>query len=189
MAMGTYGPHWKMLRRLYNSELFTNKRMNETASLRRTCVDNMINLVWEKAQKCVSVDVAEVVFLMAFNLQCQLVFSCDINELSHDGDKMEFFKLIQTMTGLTGAPNVSDFFPYLRRFDLQGIRRKMTKTLVSGLEIISAAVEQRIEDKKNVDWENRRKDFLDVLLDYEGRNGNDAHENLSRKDICALIMV
>ncbi|KAK6942668.1 Cytochrome P450 [Dillenia turbinata] len=187
-VIGPYGPHWKMLRRLYNFELFTNRRMIETASLRRKCVDNMINLVWEEAQKCGSVDVAEVVFLMTFNLQCQLIFSCDINELPHDGDKMEFFKLIQTMTQLTGVPNLSDFFPYLRRFDLQGIRRKMTKTILRGMEIITAAMEQRIEDKKNEDRENRRKDFLDVLLDYEGRNGNDVHENLSRKDICSVIL-
>ncbi|KAK6942670.1 Cytochrome P450 [Dillenia turbinata] len=188
MATATYGPHWKMLRRLYNSELFTNKRMNETASLRRKCVDNMINLVREEAQKSGSVDVAEVVFLMAFNLQCQLIFSCDINELPHSGDKMEFFKLTSTISELSGVPNLSDFFPYLRRLDLQGIRRKMTKTLVRALGIISAAVEQRIEDKKNVDWVNWRKDFLDVLLDYEGRNGNEVHKNLSHKDICAVIM-
>ncbi|KAK6942666.1 Cytochrome P450 [Dillenia turbinata] len=187
-VIGPYGPHWKLLRRLYNFELFTNRRMIETASLRRKCVDNMINMVWEEAQKCGSVKIAEVAFLMAFNLQCQLVFCCDINELPHDGDKMEFFKLIATMTKLTASPNLSDFFPYLQRFDLQGIRRKMTKTLVRGLEIISAAVEQRIEDKKNVDRETRVKDFLDVLLDYEGRNGNDGHENLSRKDTCAVIM-
>ncbi|KAK6942669.1 Cytochrome P450 [Dillenia turbinata] len=188
MVTGTYGPHWKMLRRLYNFELFTNKRMNETASLRRKCADNMINLVWEEAQKCGSVHVAEVVFLMAFNLQCQLIFSCDINELPHGGDKMEFFKLTSTITELSGVPNLSDFFPYLRRFDLQGIRRKLTKTIVRALGIISAAVEQRIEDNKYVDRENRRKDFLDVLLDYKGRNGNEVHENLSRKDICAVIM-
>ncbi|KAK6942673.1 Cytochrome P450 [Dillenia turbinata] len=189
MATGTYGPHWKMLRRLCNYELFTNKRMNETASLRRKCADNMINQVREEAQKCVSVDVAEVVFLMAFNLQCQLIFSCDINELPRGGDKMEFFKLISIIPELSGIPNISDFFPSLRRFDLQGIRRKTTKTLERILGIISAAVEQRLEDRKNVDWENRRKDFLDVLLDHEGRNGNDEQENLSRKDICAVIAV
>ncbi|KAK6942672.1 Cytochrome P450 [Dillenia turbinata] len=187
MATGTYGQHWKMLRKLYNFELFTNKRMNETASLRRKCVDNMINQVREEAQKCGSVDVAEVVFLMAFNLQCQSIFSCDINELPHDGDQMEFFKLTSSLAELSGIPNLSDFFPYLRRFDLQGIRRKMTKSIVRAFGIISAAVEQRIEYKKNGVWENGRKDFLDVLLDYEGRNGNEVHENLSRKDICAVI--
>ncbi|KAF2289792.1 hypothetical protein GH714_038645 [Hevea brasiliensis] len=38
-------PYWLMLRRLCSMELMTNKRINETASIRRECVDQMLRSI------------------------------------------------------------------------------------------------------------------------------------------------
>ena len=42
LAMGQFCPYWRMLRRLCSVELMTNKRVNETAHIRRKCIDQMI---------------------------------------------------------------------------------------------------------------------------------------------------
>lgn len=42
LAVGHYGPYWRMLRRLCSVEFMTNKRLNETASIRLKCISQML---------------------------------------------------------------------------------------------------------------------------------------------------
>ncbi len=42
LAVGQFSPYWRMLRRLCSMEMMSNKRINETASIRRKCIDQMI---------------------------------------------------------------------------------------------------------------------------------------------------
>lgn len=42
LAIGRYGSFWRMLRRLCSVELMTNKRLNETASIRLKCINQML---------------------------------------------------------------------------------------------------------------------------------------------------
>lgn len=41
-------------------------------------------------------------------------------------DALEFRKVIVELNNLAGTPNVSDFFPVLRCFDIQGVERQAT---------------------------------------------------------------
>ncbi|KAJ0088075.1 hypothetical protein Patl1_32341 [Pistacia atlantica] len=69
-----------------------------------------------------------------------------------------------------GQPNIADFFPFLRWLDPQGLRRNAERDLGKALEIASRFVKERVEEKKR--GNEKRKDFLDVLLEFEG-NGKD----------------
>ncbi|KAF2289778.1 hypothetical protein GH714_038592 [Hevea brasiliensis] len=45
LSLGRYGPNWRLLRRVVTMELMTNKRINDTAFIRRKCIDDMINIL------------------------------------------------------------------------------------------------------------------------------------------------
>ncbi|KAL3609131.1 hypothetical protein D5086_000151 [Populus alba] len=81
--------------------------------------------------------------------------------------------------------NLADFFPWLRRLDLQGQRKKPERDMGKAMEIASMFVNERVEDKKVTS--DSRKDFLDVLLKFKG-HGKDESANLSGRDLNIFIL-
>lgn len=81
LALAPYGSHWRVLRRLMTVDMVVNKRINETAFVRRKCFDNLQLWIEEEASKLKEghgVHVARFVFLMTFNLLGNLMLSRDL---------------------------------------------------------------------------------------------------------------
>jgi hypothetical protein len=74
--------------------------------------------------------------------------------------------MMADITDLLGRPNVSDFFPALARFDLQGIQNKM-----EGLRERFDKIFDRMIENKYGDQGERTKDFLKFLLRLEREGG------------------
>ncbi|KAI3974021.1 hypothetical protein MKX01_030597 [Papaver californicum] len=145
------------MRRLYATEIFSRKRIQDSVDLRRRCVDKMINWIKNEANGT-SIEVVPFVLATSFNLIGNLVLSRDpVDPKSTKGN--EFFHL-------------TVFFPSLRWLDPQGIKKKVKGNLDLILEIISGFVEERRMDNKQDKLNKQGNDFLDVLLEFEG-NGKD----------------
>ncbi|OVA03229.1 Cytochrome P450 [Macleaya cordata] len=91
MVLGEYGPYWRMLRRLCTTELFSRKRINDTAPLRRRCVDKLIKWISDEANKETgnSVELARFVFAASFNviaISCSLVSRSLVQRCTHGRD-------------------------------------------------------------------------------------------------------
>ncbi|XP_058108838.1 cytochrome P450 76A2-like [Magnolia sinica] len=184
MALGQYGPYWRALRRICTTELFINRRLNETVSIRNKCVDDMLRWIAEEAEEKGSVEVIRFAFLAVFNLVSNLMLSRDLlDPQSKEG--AEFFRLNSTMAGLSGKPNVADFFPSLRWLDPQGIRKKMDECVGRALEIASGFVEDHIQNQ-SLGEEIGKKDFLDVLLEFRGEVKE--RVEISDRDLKVLIL-
>ncbi|CAB4310105.1 unnamed protein product [Prunus armeniaca] len=56
----------------------------------------------------------------------------------------EFRKVVSEMTELVGRPNVSDFFPGLGRFDLQGIKKQLEGLVRRFDGIFEQMIDQRL---------------------------------------------
>ncbi|KAI3522918.1 hypothetical protein L1887_00970 [Cichorium endivia] len=191
LALAPYGMYWRVLRKICTVEMFVAKRINESIAVRRRCVDDM--LIWiekeaELAQTGTGIHVAKFVFLASFNLLGNLMLSRD---LAGPDSKLasEFYTVMIAMMQWGGVPNISDLYPWLKRFDLQGLRKKMDQDAGKAIKIVTEWVEERAA-KRREEMEHsgeRRKDFLDVLLDYKG-TGKDEPENMSEKDITIFIL-
>ncbi|KAM3341300.1 cytochrome 76A2 [Capsicum galapagoense] len=188
LAIAPYGTYWRVLRRICTAEMFMHKRINETVQIRRKCVDDMVHWI-EKEVKSVEVkgngiEVTRFVFLSTFNMLGNLMFSRD---LVHPGSKKasEFFDAMMRIMEWSGTPNISDIFPRLRRFDLQGLKKKMHREMGKALQIASTFVKERIKERK--EGGEKKKDFLDVLLEFEG-TGKDEPEKLSEHQINIFIL-
>ncbi|XP_039167800.1 cytochrome P450 76A1 [Eucalyptus grandis] len=191
VGVAPYGTYWRMMRRLLTTDMLVAKRLNETAPIRRKCVENMLAWIGEaassdKARVGEGIHLARFVFLMNFNLLGNLMLSRDL----FDPDSKTGSEFFTAMTGfmeLLGQGNVVDLFPWLRRLDPQGLRRKMDREMGKAISIASELVRERIEEKKKNWGDNDRRDFLDVLLEFEG-NGKDEPAKLSEKQINIFIL-
>ena len=189
LALAPYGPHWRSLRRLMTMEMLVTKRINETAGVRRKCVDDMLSWIEEEARgvggEGRGIQVAHFVFLASFNMLGNLMLSCD---LLHPGSKegSEFFEVMVRVMEWSGHPNFADFFPWLRWMDPQGLRKKAERDLGIAMKIASGFVQERI--KRGPAAEDHKKDFLDVLLDFQGSGKNEPPQ-ISDKDLNIIILV
>nr|XP_043615963.1 cytochrome P450 76A2-like [Erigeron canadensis] len=193
LALAPYGSYWRGLKKICTVEMFAAKRINESNAIRRRCVDNMLSWIEKEAtnlEKMGSgVHVAKFVFLVSFNLIGNLVLSRD---MATPDSKLgsEFFTLMSSLMELGGSPNISDFLPWLKWFDLQGLRKKLDQDTRKAIEIAMAWVEDRVIERRTEATsheQEKRKDFLDILLDYEGI-GNDEQGKMSKKDISIFIL-
>ncbi|PIA50818.1 hypothetical protein AQUCO_01200227v1 [Aquilegia coerulea] len=184
LAVAQYGPYWRTVKRLCITALTINKRVNETISLRRKGIDKMIQWIDEEAKNQGGVQVGHFVFLMNFNLLGNLMLSRDlIDPQSAEGP--EFYDAMDNLMKAAGQPNVADFFPFLKWLDPQGVRKKMEDAVGQGIHIVTGFLKERIEDQKSGE-QNKRKDFLDVLLEYEGEGEGPC--KISERDLVILIL-
>lgn len=101
----------------------------------------------------------------------------------------EFRAAVTEFTGLLSEPNISDFFPGLEWFDLQGVEKRMRKCA----KWLDDIYEKMIDQRMRIIGEGRKseKDFLEILLqmkdDSEGE-GNDK-VSFSMAHLKALLMV
>ncbi|KAK4272785.1 hypothetical protein QN277_021292 [Acacia crassicarpa] len=173
LALAPYGSYWRTMRRLVTVDMLVAKRLNETAHIRRKCVDNMLVWIAREAGKLGEgrgLQVARYVFLMSFNLLGNLMLSRDLfDPESNEGS--EFFTAMMGLMHWTGLPNVVNALPWLGWLDPQGLRRHMERDMGNAIKIASKFVKERIEKQSD---EKTQRDFLDVLLE---NLGNDTDED------------
>nr|AYM55655.1 cytochrome p450 [Croton stellatopilosus] len=180
LALAPYGSYWRVLRRLVTVDMLVNKRINETAFIRRKCIDDMLRWINKEANH--GIHLGRFVFLMTINTIGNLMFSKDlVDPESKEGS--EFFTAVMGLMKTSGYANIADYLPWLRWLDPQGLRRRMDKELGKALDIASEFVKERIEENNR----HRRKDFLDVLLEFEG-NGKDEPPKISDHDLNIFIL-
>ncbi|KAF9593730.1 hypothetical protein IFM89_024734 [Coptis chinensis] len=185
LAIAQYGPYWRTMKRICIEELSASKRVNETAALRKKNIDKMIQWIDEEGQVKGGVRVAQFVFLTTFNLLGNLMLSRDLlDPKSKEGSV--FFDAMDGLMEGGGLPNVADFFPILKWLDPQRIRKKMEKDIGQAMHIVAGFVKERIADQQS-GQHKERKDFLDVLLEYEGEK-EDEPAKLSERDVIILIL-
>ncbi|XAR64619.1 hypothetical protein NMG60_11008368, partial [Bertholletia excelsa] len=178
-----YGPHWRMLRRLCTAEFFVTSRLDAMKGIRHKCIDQMVQFVADAGRSGTTpVDVGRFIFLMAFNLIGNLIFSKDLlDPASETGTK--FFYHAGKVMELAGKPNMADFFPVLKWLDPQGIRRRTQFHVEWAFEIAGGFIKERMENGCHGE---KRKDFLDVLLEYRG-DGMEAPLRFSSRIINVIV--
>ena len=188
IAFGVDGTYWRTLRRICTSELFSNKRIKETIMVRQKSVDELMLWIEKEAQKgSTGIVVRQFVYPALLNMIGNLTLPRNLMD-PQSKISSEFCSAVDGFNQCLGSPNISDFLPWLKKFDLQGIRRKMDHDLGKALEIISVFVKERQEKREQQAVASQQQDFLDVLLDYRG-SGNDEAAKLSDSQVTICLLV
>ncbi|KAL8124081.1 hypothetical protein AgCh_011912 [Apium graveolens] len=161
LGFAPYGAYWRILRKICTTEFLVNRQLNNSTELRENCVDKLVDWIEEEA-----------------------IASRDGGGSGEEGH--DFFKAVNMVMQRAGKPNVADFFPLLKWIDPQSIRRNMMKDLGTAIDIVASFVTDRVEENL-AGREKVKKDFLDMLLEYEG-DGKECPKSISEKNITFIIV-
>lgn len=175
------GDHWKSLRSLCRTEMFSPKALEVQSRLREEKLAQMLEFLHGKKSEVVNI--GDVVFTTIFNTISNVIFGKDLldfedDELgSADGLKGKLFMLLKGGT----TPNISDIFPLFKRFDLQGLRKGTVKYIEEVSSFWKHIVDERRARFKSSPMfvADEKECFLDRLLE----NGFSDDQI----DICAMV--
>ncbi|KAI3735268.1 hypothetical protein L6452_14760 [Arctium lappa] len=160
--------HWKLLRSLCRTELFSAKGLESQSCLREKNVDSMVGFLKRKQGSLVNV--REMVFAVTVNILGNICFSKDFIELE-SGEK-------ETSRGLRGAlyrlmklgttPNIADFYPKFEGLDPQGLKKKTSEAMDEAFDVWADIIKERRnirEAQKGIDSAGGdQQDFLDTMI-------------------------
>ncbi|XP_027118395.1 geraniol 8-hydroxylase-like [Coffea arabica] len=176
------GAQWQKLRKLLNSRVFTSQRLDALQELRCQMMENMLKRVFEAREAGEAIYIGRLVFGTTLSLLSNMIFSADILD-PNSKEVKELKDLILRILELVGKPNLADFFPILKPFDPQGIRRDI-KPAYDGLHsLIENNIDRRM--KQRASGIERSGDFLDALLDHSEQYGPD---ELDLPEVRLLLM-
>ncbi|XP_077221158.1 cytochrome P450 monooxygenase 76AD131-like [Tasmannia lanceolata] len=157
-----YGPVWRMLRRVCIQELLNNASLDAGRALRRKQVLQTLGDLY--ARIGTQVDIGEKITETIFNTMTSTLWGASLKGEEASKVASEFRQVMGEMTVVVGQPNISDLFPILTRFDVQGVQRQ-TRRLMSWFDRIFVSIlEKRMKLDAAPGEENEIKDFLDILL-------------------------
>ncbi|KAL1806875.1 hypothetical protein ACET3Z_029943 [Daucus carota] len=173
----------------FTNDTMSSRRISETALIRQKCVDEMLLWIEKEVEKGASggIELTKFIFPASFNLIGNLTVSRDLmNPYSEMAS--EFQTALSGFSECLGSPNISDLFPWLRWLDLQGLRATTDQNLGKAMQIISGFLDDRVKQRQQKEARAaEHKDFLDVLLDFEG-SGKNEPAKLSRHQITIFLM-
>lgn len=185
IAWSPYGPRWRMLRKLCVYKILSNVRLDSSVGLRRGETRRTVRYLADQARAGSQVNLGEQIFVMILNVVTQMLWGATVEEEEREIVGAEFLELVQEMNDLLMVPNISDFFPALTRFDLQGLAKRM-RGLAQRLDrLFDRVINQRLGMDKGT--QGKGEDFLQVLLKI--KDEEEGQTNLNMNDVKALLMV
>ncbi|XP_065858095.1 geraniol 8-hydroxylase-like [Euphorbia lathyris] len=179
------GAEWRNLRKICNSYIFANQKLDLNRELRRNKIQQLIADVEDNCRESKAVNIGEVAFRTMLNTLSSSICSLDLTNSSSDSVR-DFKEVFRSIMDEAGKLNLSDYFPFLRKIDPQGIRRRTSVYFGKLIGIFDSVIDERIELRKKEGY-IRCNDVLETLLNLNDE-GNTS-EKLDRQSIKHLLMV
>ena len=186
IAWSPYGKYWLNIRKFFVKEMLSNNILGRSYAHRMYEVRKTITNVYNKIGT--AVNIGKLAFQTEFNVMTRSLWGNTI-----EGQEDRFWELSNEVMRLLGKPNISDFFPVLARFDIQGVERETKKVFHFVDQIFDQIIEQRTKqdsakEKTAFNINNREeKDFLQFLLDFKEQEASGNPITLTQ--IKAILMV
>ncbi|XVE57740.1 hypothetical protein DITRI_Ditri04bG0113900 [Diplodiscus trichospermus] len=181
-------PDWRMKRKVLVREMLCSSSIKACYGLRREQLMKTIRDAYENAGK--PIDFGDLAFLSSINSVMSMLWGG-----KQGGDKKdaavwsEFRELITELMVILGKPNLSDIFPVLAPFDIQGLEREMKKITHSFDQLFDSMVEARMKAATKMekdDGKTEQKDFLQLLLELKEKG--DSTTSITMNQLKALLM-
>ncbi|PWA95842.1 cytochrome P450 [Artemisia annua] len=191
IVFSKHNSNWRNLRKIFVHEVLSNTNLEACGSFRRDEVRKTIKNVFSKIGT--TVNISQISFLTEANVLTSMVMENKPDEMSNGVNLgLELQMAASIIAEIFGRPNLSDFFPSLGRFDLQGVERDMKKQLQKLDAIIENMIDDRIKSnsrRSKDEVHDGKKDFLQILLDLKDK-GDAKSVNITQiKAILVDVMI
>ncbi|EFH39815.1 hypothetical protein ARALYDRAFT_494525, partial [Arabidopsis lyrata subsp. lyrata] len=159
-----------------DTEQRANAMLDSSTDLRRRETRKTVRYLAGQARVGSPVNLGEQIFLMMLNVVTQMLWGRTVKGKERESVVAEFLEVIREMNDLLLVPNISDFFPALSRFDLQGLVKRMRGPAQRMDQMFDRIINQRLGMDRESDW--KTEDFLDALLKIK----------LTMNDVKALLV-
>ena len=165
-----YSAEWRMLRKVCVLKLLSRKTLDSFYALRRKEIRERTRFLYEKSREKSAVNVGDQLFVTMMNLMTNMLWGSSVKAEEMESVGTEFKGVVSDITRLLGEPNVSDFLPWLARFDLQGLVKQMRVYARELDAIFDGAIEKMTNLGSKNDGEC--KDFLQQLMKLKDQEAN-----------------
>ncbi|KAL5746099.1 hypothetical protein ACOSP7_027245 [Xanthoceras sorbifolium] len=143
------GPEWRKLRKIFIQELMNKTSLDACHALRPQEIREMVKDLYAKVGS--PINIGDQMFLTLLNVIMSMSWGGGGGG-GGGGVGIQFRQMVGEFIELWGAPNISDLFPVLARFDLQGVESKMKKLSLWFDKFFESLIDSS-------------KDFLETLLE------------------------
>ncbi|CAL5215170.1 unnamed protein product [Lathyrus oleraceus] len=185
LAFSEYGGYWRNMRKICTLQLLSTSKVESFSSLRKREMELALTLLKKSASSGEVVDVSEFVHDVIMDIVCKMVLGCSIDEV------FDLKRLIQQGMNLSGAFNLADYVPFLKVFDLQGLRRRYKRTHKELDQVLEKIVKKHEENSEKQNGGQKHKDFIDILLSRMNQpiDSSDEQNNVvDRTNIKAIVL-
>lgn len=128
----------------------------------------MVEHVKEISETGQVVNIGKLAFTTALNQMSNTCFSEDVAHFNSDEDGNEFQNAVKTIMKVDGTMNFADYFPWLKIFDPQGIRRDAKAAYTWLDQLCEKFITQRLRHRESNFPPHG--DLLDSFLDFRREN-------------------
>ncbi|KAF5480764.1 hypothetical protein F2P56_001480 [Juglans regia] len=180
MIFAPYGSYWRNIRKMCTLEMLSNVKIDSFKSMRNEEIGLLVKFIQEAASNCVAVDLSAKVTSLNVDMSCRMVFGKKYED--KDLDEKGFKAVIHETMYLGAVPNLGDYIPCIRPFDLQGLTRRMKAVSKIFDNFFEKIIDEHIQSK---DENKTNDDFVDVMLRLMG--SKESEYSIERSNIKAII--
>ncbi|PHT31955.1 Cytochrome [Capsicum baccatum] len=160
LVSARYGPYWRNMRKLCTLQLLSSAKILAFQPMRKQELGILINFVKQAAMEHKVVDLTAKVGSLSANMSCLMIFGKKY--MDEDLGEKGFKAIIQDMLHIAALPNFSDFFPFLRIFDLQGYNRRVKELAKLFDEFLERVIDEHVGESNE---QKQAKDMVDTLME------------------------
>ncbi|XXG59540.1 hypothetical protein AAC387_Pa04g1610 [Persea americana] len=180
------GAHWRKIRMVCNTQIFSSKRLNADQGLRRQKVQELIAYIRKSSLRGQAVNIGHATFFTVMNLLSSSIFSTDLIDISSDSGK-ELKNAVHGVIEEAGRANLADHLPLLSLIDPQGVRRRITSHFKKLYAVLDKLVDERVQSRASSKTSGQN-DLLDVLLDHSQDHASEINSPHIKPQIMELLM-
>ncbi|KAL1532387.1 unspecific monooxygenase [Salvia divinorum] len=158
------GGEWRDMRKICKEQMFSHQSMEASQGLRKQKLQQLLDFARRCSEEGRAVDIREAAFITTLNLMSATLFSMQATEFDSKVT-LEFKEIIEGVATIVGVPNFADYFPVLKPFDPQGVKRRADAYFGKLLTKIEGYLDERIQFRKANPNAPKKDDFLETLVD------------------------